>query len=127
MNNEKKINESSELRFDLFTIIFLIIGLIISWLNMSFILDAPSSIEIMAYLSIIFTTIIPAIIIGLKNRYWTYGYLSGFAIAGIPFSIFEYLFIGAYTFVTTGFIFLILWLIFWKAWRALDSIKIENE
>jgi hypothetical protein len=66
---------------------------------------------------------IPGIIIALINRYWGYGYLIGFAIAGIPFLIMIDLFIGGYTFATTIFIFIILWLIFWKTWRSLSSIK----
>ncbi|MFX0105292.1 MAG: hypothetical protein ACFE75_07365 [Candidatus Hodarchaeota archaeon] len=105
-------------------IIWIVLGFVISWGNMLIILN---SMEIWSYLTIIFTTIIPTIVIGLKDRYWGYGYLFGFAIAGIPFSFFDRpygdLFIGWYTFATSLFIFIILWLIFWKAWRALSSIK----
>ncbi|MFX0141247.1 MAG: hypothetical protein ACFFDN_46840, partial [Candidatus Hodarchaeota archaeon] len=85
------------------------------------------SMEVWSYLTIIFTTIIPTVLIGLKNRYWGYGYLFGFALAGIPFSFLDPpygdLFIGWYTFATSLLIFIILWLIFWKAWRSLSSIK----
>ncbi|MFX1302485.1 MAG: hypothetical protein ACFE9X_03915 [Promethearchaeota archaeon] len=113
-----------EFKIDILTIIWLIIGFGISWMNMFLILG---SMEIWSYLTIIFTTIIPTVIIGLKNRYWGYGYLFGFAIAGIPFSFLKPpygdLFIGWYTFATSLFIFIILWLIFWKAWRSLSSIK----
>jgi len=109
-----------EFKFDIGTIIWIIIGFIASWINMWIILD---SMEIWSYLSIIFTTIIPGVIIALKNRLWGYGYMFGFAIAGIPFSIIVDLFIGGYTFATAIFIFIILWLIFWKAWRSLSSIK----
>ncbi len=113
-----------EFKIDILTILWLIIGFGISWMNMFLILG---SMEIWSYLTIIFTTIIPTVIIGLKNRYWGYGYLFGFAIAGIPFSLLEPpygdLFIGWYTFATSLFIFIILWLIFWKAWRSLSSIK----
>jgi len=112
-----------DLSINLWTLIFVIIGFIASWVNMTFIQDAPSSIEVLAFLSIIFTTMIPGIIIALVNRYWGYGYLIGFASAGIPFLIIVDLFIGGYTFATTIFIFIILWLIFWKAWRSLSSIK----
>ena len=112
-----------DLSFNLWTLLFVIIGFIASWVNMTFIQDAPSSIEVLAFLSIIFTTMIPGIIISLVNRYWGYGYLIGFASAGIPFLIIVDLFIGGYTFATTIFIFIILWLIFWKAWRSLSSIK----
>ncbi|MFX0048991.1 MAG: hypothetical protein ACFE8G_12605, partial [Candidatus Hermodarchaeota archaeon] len=73
------------------------------------------------------TTIIPGVIIALINRYWGYGYLIGFALAGIPFLIILDPFIGSYTFATTVFIFIILWLIFWKAWRSLSSIKAGNQ
>jgi hypothetical protein len=90
---------------------------------MIFILDAPRTIEVLAFLSIILTTMIPGVIIALINRYWGYGYLIGFASAGIPFLILFDLFIGGYTFATTVFIFIILWLIFWKTWRSLSSIK----
>ncbi|TFG25827.1 MAG: hypothetical protein EU533_00615 [Promethearchaeota archaeon] len=87
---------------------------------------APASIEVIAFLSIIATTFIPAIIISLKNRYWAYGYMLGFALAGIPYFIFKDVFIGGYTVATAFFIFLIMWLIFWKTWRTLSAIKTEN-
>lgn len=113
-----------EFKIDVLTIIFTIIGFIASWFNMKLILD---SMQIWSYLTIIFTTIIPTVVIALKNRFWGYGYLIGFAIAGIPFSFLDQpfgdLFIGWYTFATSAFIFIILWLIFWKAWRSLASIK----
>jgi len=113
-----------EFKIDILTFICLIIGFGISWTNMLLILG---SMQIWSYLTIIFTTILPTVIIGLKNRYWGYGYLFGFAIAGIPFSFLEQpygdLFIGWYTFATSLFIFIILWLIFWKTWRSLSSIK----
>ena len=118
-------NEDLKLKIDIGTILCVIIGICISWGNMLLILNAPNSIEVLAYLSIILTTMIPGIIIALKNRYWGYSYLIGFAFAGIPFMFMLDLFIGGYTFFTTLFIFIILWLIFWKAWRALGSIKRE--
>ena len=120
-NKGEKVEK--DLRLNVWTFIFVIIGFIGSWVNMVFIQDAPRSIEVLAFLSIIFTTMIPGIIIALVNRYWGYGYLIGFATAGIPFLIFVDLFIGGYTFATTIFIFIILWLIFWKTWRSLSSIK----
>jgi len=109
-----------EFKIDFVTIIWTIIGFIVSWTNMLIILD---SMEIWAYLSIIFTVIIPTVIIGLKNRYWSYGYMLGFSIAGIPFLFIMDPFIGGYTFATSLFIFIILWIIFWKTWRSLSSIK----
>ncbi|MFX0023180.1 MAG: hypothetical protein ACFE9S_12710 [Candidatus Hermodarchaeota archaeon] len=109
-----------EFKIDFITIIWIIVGLIVSWVNMIIISE---SMEIWSYLTIIFTTIIPTLIIGLKNRFWGYGYLFGFAIAGIPFVFIVDPFIGGYTFFTSLFIFIILWLIFWKAWRSLSSIK----
>lgn len=113
-----------EFKIGIGTIIWVIIGSVVSWVNMLVILD---SMEIWSYLTIIFTTIIPTVIIALKNRFWGYGYIIGFAIAGIPFSFLDPpygdLFIGWYTFATAFFIFIILWLIFWKAWRSLSSIK----
>lgn len=120
--NDQEITDK-DLRLNVWTIGFVIIGYIASWVNMMFIQDAPPSIEVLAFLSIIFTTMIPGIIIALVNRYWGYAYLIGFASAGIPFLIIEDLFIGGYTFATTVFIFIILWLIFWKAWRSLSSIR----
>ena len=126
-NTESNRNErdkvEKDLRLNVWTFLFVIIGFVASWVNMTFIQDAPRSIEVLAFLSIIFTTMIPGIIIALVNRYWGYGYLIGFASAGIPFLIIVDLFIGGYTFATTIFIFIILWLIFWKAWRSLSSIK----
>ena len=124
--NKSFVKGQPNLKFDLLTVIFFIIGFIVSWFNMLLILESPRYVEVLAYLSIIITTIIPGIIIALKNRYWGYGYLFGFSIAGIPFMILIDLFIGGYTCVTTIFIFAILWLIFWKTWRSLDSIRIEE-
>ena len=122
---KQKVEEDEpKLRLDLFTVIFLIIGFIVSWFNMLLILESPRSIEVLVYLSIILTTIIPGVLIGLKNRYWGYGYLIGFSVSGIPFMFMVDLFIGGYTCFTTLFIFTILWLIFWKTWRSLSSIKI---
>jgi len=137
MPNEdtQKINplgkEDPEFKIDIGTIIFTIIGSLVSWLNMLLILvyqlgEYESIVKIMAYLSIIFTTIIPGVIIGIKNRFWGYGYLLGFALAGIPFMFVIDLFIGGYTFVTALFIFIIIWLIFWKVWRSLAMIKRKN-
>ena len=83
-----------EFKFDVGTVVFMIIGSIVSWLNM---LVIYASMEIIAYLSIIFTTIIPGVIIALKKRFWGYGYLFGFSVAGIPFMIIVDLFIGGYT------------------------------
>ncbi|TES94931.1 MAG: hypothetical protein E3J90_10835 [Promethearchaeota archaeon] len=122
-NRNDRDNAEKDLRLNVWTFLFVVIGFVASWVNMTFIQDAPRSIEVLAFLSIIFTTMIPGIIIALVNRYWGYGYLIGFAIAGIPFLIIVDLFIGGYTFATTLFIFIILWLIFWKAWRSLSSIR----
>ena len=118
-----KVEGEPELRIDIGTIICFVLGISISWINMLMILNSPPAIEVLAYLSIILTTMIPGIIFALKNRYWGYGYLIGFSLSGIPFTFLIDPFIGGYTFVTTLFIFIILWLIFWKAWRSLDSIK----
>jgi len=90
-----------EFKFDIGTVVCIIIGLI-------------------------FTSIIPGVLIAIKNRYWGYGYIFGFSAAGIPFLILIDPFIGGYTFVTALLIFIILWLIFWKAWRSLSSIKKTN-
>lgn len=120
-NKEQTVGRpEAEFKFRIGTIIWIIIGFIISWINMVIILDYM---EIWSYLTIIFTTIIPTVIIALKNRLWGYGYLGGFAIAGIPFLFIVDPFIGGYTFATALFIFIILWLIFWRAWRTLSSIK----
>lgn len=122
--NETKVSplgkEEPEFHFDVGTAIFIIIGAVISWINMLIILD---SMQIWAYLSVIFTTILPGVLIGIKNRFWGYGYIFGFSIAGIPFMIFYDLFIGGYTFAVALFIFIILWLIFWKTWRSIVKIK----
>ena len=116
-----------EFKIDIYSFLFVLLGFIISWANMLLILYASAGYEIMvqilAFLSIILTTMIPGIIIAIKNRFWGYGYLLGFCIAGIPFAIIIDVFIGGYTFFTTIFIFIILWLIFWKTWRALSAIK----
>jgi len=112
--NKARKKSEPDLKLEIWTLLFAVIGFIASWFNMLFILGAPRSIEVLAFLSIIFTTIIPGVIIAIINRYWGYAYLIGFASAGIPFLIFVDLFIGGYTFATTIFIFIILWLIFWK-------------
>jgi len=81
--------------------------------------------EVWAYLLIIFLTIIPTVLIGLKLRIWAYGYLIGYAIAGF-FGIFIFdIFIGAYTIAVSALIFIILWLIFFKTWRSISKIKVE--
>ena len=123
--SEKIRMADPELKINYLTIIWFIIGFIISWINMVLINNAPFNIEVIAYLSIIFTTIIPAIFIGLKNRYWAYAYLIGFSLAGIPYMFIIDPFIGGYTSATSLFIFLILWLIFWKTWRSLSSISVS--
>ena len=114
-------NEEPEFSFDIGTVIFIIIGFIVSWINMTIILDV---LTIPSYFSIIFTTSIPGIIISLKNRYWGYGYMFGFITAGIPF-LYVDLFIGGYTFASALFIFIIMWLVFWLTWRSLSSISTE--
>ncbi|NHJ24440.1 MAG: hypothetical protein EAX89_07695 [Candidatus Lokiarchaeota archaeon] len=127
----KKKNEQTvgrpepEFKIDIFTFLFAAIGFVISWVNMILIFNASPEYEILAFLSIILTTMIPGVIIAIKNRYWGYGYLIGFCIAGIPFSLMIDGFIGGYTFFTTIFIFIILWLIFWKTWRTLSAIKTQ--
>ena len=127
--------EDQELKIDLVTVIFMLIGAICSWINMLMILhylqgNYESIFVILAFLSVIFTTSIPGIVIGIKNRFWGYGYIFGFAIAGIPFYFlrppYGDLFIGWYTFATVIFIFIIIWLIFWKTWRSLSLIKGEK-
>ncbi|HUW91508.1 MAG TPA: hypothetical protein VMV43_13440 [Candidatus Nanopelagicaceae bacterium] len=122
-NRNEREKVEKDLSLNVWTFSFVIIGFVASWVNMTFIQNASRSIEVLAFLSIIFTTMIPGVIIALVNRYWGYGYLIGFASAGIPFLIIVDLFIGGYTFATTVFIFIILWLIFWKAWRSLSSIR----
>ena len=119
-------NREPDLKLDYITFLNFIVGFLISWFNMEVINMAPASIEVIAFLSIIGTTFVPAIIISLKNRYWAYGYMIGFACAGIPYFIFKDVFIGGYTVATAFFIFLIMWLIFWKTWRTLSAIKTKN-
>lgn len=109
-----------EFKFGFGVIIWAIVGFIVSWINMIYINE---SMEILSYLTVIFTTIIPGVIIGLKDRYWGYGYMVGFAIAGIPFLIIVDLFIGGYVFATALFIFVIVMLIFWTGWRSISAIK----
>jgi len=128
MSEKNREKREPEFELDIVTGVFFVIGFISSWINMILIMDAQTTnlhpqLKIFMYFTIIFTTIIPTIGIGLINRLWGYGYILGFASAGIPFIFIIDLFIGAYTFATTLFIFIILWIIFWKAWRSLKSIK----
>jgi hypothetical protein len=126
--------EKADLKFDYKAIIFAIIGFIVSWINMEYInitqhqfnSEAYIPLQALAFLSVILTTFIPAIIISLIHRYWAYGYMIGFALAGIPYFVFKDVFIGGYTLATALFIFLIMWLIFWKTWRTLSAIKTQN-
>ena len=125
MNKKKKQTvgrEEEDLQFDIWTILFIAIGFCVSWVNM---LIIKNLMTIPSYLSVIFTTSIPGIIIALKNRYWGYGFIFGFSIAGVPFMFIVDIFIGGYIFATALFIFVIMWLIFWQAWRSLSSIKME--
>ncbi|MFX0081628.1 MAG: hypothetical protein ACFE94_07740 [Candidatus Hodarchaeota archaeon] len=113
-----------EFKFTIFTVFWIVIGFFASWINMIIIFN---SMAIWSYLTVIFTTIIPGVIIGLKNRYWGYGYMLGFTIAGIPFLIIVDLFVGGYVFATTLFIFIIVMLIFWLGWRSIGAIKQVEE
>ncbi len=113
-----------ELRFGLGAVLFFVIGLITSWINMAFI---SASMQVWSYLTVIFTVMVFGIIISYINRYWGYGYMGGFSIAGIPYALWVDLFVGGYTFFTSVFIFVILWLAFWKAWRSISSIKSIKE
>lgn len=114
--------DDDDLKLDMKIIVFIVGGFIFSWINMMIILELMT---IPSYLSVIFTTSIPGIIIALKNRYWGYGFMLGFSIAGIPFMSIIDVFIGGYVCATSLFIFIIMWLIFWRAWRSLSSIKME--
>jgi hypothetical protein len=111
-------------KFGIGTIIWIMIGVIVSWINMIII---DNSMQIWSYLTIIFTTIIPGVIVGLKDRYWGYGYMIGFAFAGIPFLLVVDLFIGGYVFATAIFIFVIVMLIFWMGWRSISGISRVEE
>lgn len=113
-----------EFKFDISTIIFTLIGGIISWLNMLLIL---AFMAVWAFLSIIFISSIPGVIIAYKNRYWGYGFMLGYSIVGIPFAIFLDPFIGFYVFFVALCILAIMWLIFWKIWRSLSAIKSASE
>jgi len=60
-NNEtNKAREKAEpdLKLEIWTLLFTVIGFIASWINMIFILEAPRAIEVLAFLSIIITTIL---------------------------------------------------------------------
>ena len=124
----RKNREEQEFKIDIVTFVLSIIGFSIAWINMYLMTITPKlgseilNTTVLAYLSIIFTTSIPCVAIGIKNRIWAYGYIIGFAGAGIPFAFIE-IFIGLYTFSVTLLIFTIMYLIFWKAWRSLSSIK----
>lgn len=113
-----------EFKVNAWTLVWTVIGSVLSWINM---LVIYYSMEVWSYLSIIPTTIILGVIISYKNRYCGYGFLIGFAIAGILFMLLIDPFIGAYTALTTLFIFIFLWLIFWKTWRSISSIKMIKE
>ena len=115
--------EDEEQKIDYHFAIFLIIGFVVSMLNMYVI---TIYIEIvMSYLVIIFLFMIPGIVIALKVRIWGYGYMLGFTVAGIP-GIFLYdMFIGSYTVFVSVSLFIILYLIFWKTWRSISGIKVE--
>ena len=126
--NEKSVSPlgraDPEFKFDISTIIFTLIGGIISWLNMLLIL---AFMAVWAFLSIIFISSIPGVIIAYKNRYWGYGFMLGYSIVGIPFAIFLDPFIGFYVFFVALCILAIMWLIFWKIWRSLSAIKSASE
>ncbi|MBY9005619.1 MAG: hypothetical protein KGD63_02575 [Candidatus Lokiarchaeota archaeon] len=123
-----KKKDEPEFEIDKITILIAIIGFLVAWINMYLIENTPIygsevwNLKVFAYLSIIFTTSIPCVAIGVKNRIWAYGYIIGFAIAGLPFVIIN-VYIGLYTLITTLLLFTIMWLIFWTAWRSLSSIK----
>ena len=126
IEKKQRIRSSEpDFKVDYKTFLWGFVGYVISWFNMVIIYDSPRNVEVLAFLSIIFTTFIPAIIISLKDRYWGYGYMIGFSISGIFFMIFMDPFIGGYTFVTALFIFIIMLLVFWRTWRTLSAIKTD--
>ena len=83
--NDKRLTnpvgkEDQELRIEFGTIVFMIVGAFISWINMLMILyylqgNFESIFVILAFLSVIFTTSIPGIEIGIKNMDGTYSNL----------------------------------------------------
>ncbi|MBN1800203.1 MAG: hypothetical protein JW891_01775 [Candidatus Lokiarchaeota archaeon] len=122
--------EEPEFKIDIVTGFFFAIGFITSWINMlvihSIVMGSNySPAAIPSYFSVIFTTTIPGVLISLKNRFWGYGYMVGFSVAGLPFMIVVNTFIGGYTLATSFFLFVIMWLVFWKVWRSLSGIKTE--
>ncbi|MFX1238308.1 MAG: hypothetical protein ACFFAS_02375 [Promethearchaeota archaeon] len=134
MNTKKKEQtigrEEPDFRIDAITTLFLAIGFIVSWVNMLVIhiivQESNYSPEaIPAYFSVIFTTTIPGVAISLKNRFWGYGYMLGFSLAGLPFMFIIDTFIGGTTLAMSFFLFVIMWLVFWKVWRSLSGIKME--
>ena len=54
--------DEEELKFDIRTVVFIVIGCLVSWVNMLIILNLMT---IPSYLSVIFTTSIPGIIISI--------------------------------------------------------------
>ena len=100
-----KNKDEPEFKIDMVTIIIAAIGFFTAWINMYFIESTPLyggevfNLKVLAYLSIIFTTSIPCVVIGIKNRIWAYGYIIGFAIAGLPFAFIN-IYTGFYTLIT---------------------------
>jgi hypothetical protein len=124
MGQYKPGHKDEEQKFDYFFIVFFVIGFAISTINMYVIKIFAEN--VLSFLLIIFIFIIPGVVIGLKKRIWGYGYMFGFMIAGIPGIFWFDLFIGGYTVVVSFFLFIILWLVFWKTWRSISGIKVDE-
>lgn len=107
-------------------IIFIIIGTIISLINIKIIYlkrDEPGPWEIWSYLIIIFMVMIPGIFISLTKRPRGYAYHIGYAVGGLIEVITGDFFIGGYVIIVDFFLFTIEYLIFFKIWRAFSKLK----
>ncbi|MHA1821336.1 MAG: hypothetical protein ACTSU2_08285 [Promethearchaeota archaeon] len=107
--------------------LFILIGLVISLIQIYYtkrLEHAPGMWWIWRYLIIIFTVMIPAIYVSVLKRIRGYTYIVGYLLGGLIELLFGDPFIGGYNIVVTLFLFLIIYLIFWKVWRSVAKVKI---
>ncbi|GAB4306447.1 MAG: hypothetical protein Kow0069_03200 [Promethearchaeota archaeon] len=103
---------------------FALLGFLVSMLDQWVI---QGSMEVWAYLLIIFLIIIPGVGVGLVRRVDGYAYVLGFLVGGLMGAFTIDPFIGWTTFVSAALIFTIIWLVFWRIWRSIAWVRVGED
>lgn len=121
---EKKLKPAKPIDYWLFALIGIAVCAFNVWITINT-RDEQNMWWIWSYLIIIFLVLIPDIIFAVSKRARGYGYIIGYLIGGAYELIFGDPFIGGYFIVVTIFLFLIVYLIFWKVWRSFSKFKFK--